>query len=72
MGKSLARLLIQSKTLEEVSVLEFSMDCDVNRLLVEGVGHSSVVNLKLMIANKKCRETLTNVSFPRDRVTFVQ
>lgn len=69
MGKSLARLLTQSKTLEEVSVLEFSMDCDVNRLLVEAVGHSSVVNLKLMIANKKCRE---DVSFPRDRVTFVQ
>lgn len=68
MGNSLARLLIQSKKLEKVTLLEYySMDCDVSRLLVEAMTHSSVKNL---ITNEDCRKAVTDIPYPRDRVTF--
>ena len=47
-GQSLTKLLIQSKTLEEVMVKissEYTNSCDVVRFLVEAMAHSSVKKL---------------------------
>ena len=70
-GKSLARLLTESRTLQEVTVLEYyvmgPMDCDVTRVLVEAMIRSGVKNLTI---NEKCRESVADISYPRDRVTF--
>lgn len=52
MGKSLARLLTQSKTLEEITLPP--MDCTVARLLDEARTHSNVK--KLSPSSNKCRE----------------
>ena len=69
MGKSLALLLKLSKTLVEVTaVLEYRINCDIVRLLVEAMTHSSVKNL---ITNEYCREAVADISYPKDRVTFI-
>ena len=66
MGKSLARLLTQSKTLEKVTVLEL-MDCKVTRILIEAMTHSSVKDL---VTDRECSDAVADDSYPSDRVTF--
>ena len=53
MGKSLAKLLTQAKTLEEVILFEFYIDCSVSTLLLEALKRSRIKKLtvKKMICN---------------------
>ena len=66
-GKALARALKQNKTLEEVNVWENPMDSEVARALVEAMNHSSVKKLKI---GYRCKEAVSECSFPTDRVEF--
>ena len=53
MGKSLARLLAQAKTLEEVNLLEFRIDCSVDTLLREAIKLSRIkkIAVKMICVN---------------------
>ena len=67
-GQSLAELLTQSKTLEEVTVemnSEYTNNCNIVRLLVEAMSHSSVKKLQLKTADY-C--DVSKVHYDRDRV----
>ena len=69
-GRSLAKLLTQSKTLEDVTVvmdseLEYTNDCNVARLLVEAMTHSSVKKLSLGDLDY-C--DISDIHYDRDRV----
>ena len=64
-GKALARALTQSKTLEEVHVLDYSMNSEVARALVEAMNHSSV---KILRIGYHCKEAVSECFFPTNRV----
>ena len=67
-GQSLAKLLTQSKTLEEVIVvmhLEYTNNCNVARLLVEAMTHSSV---KKLIVQTLWKCDVSDIHYDRDRV----
>ena len=65
-GQSLAKLLTKSKTLEEVTVhSDYPNICNVVRLLVEAMTHSSVKKLKLK-AHHYC--DVSDIHYDRDRV----
>ena len=65
-GKALARALTQSKTLEEVTVVERpSMDIEVAKALVEAMNHSSVEKLRI---GENCKQAVSECSFPTGRV----
>ena len=67
-GQSLAKLLTQSKTLEEVIVKmnsQYTNDCNVVRLLVKAMTHSSVKKLQLETAYY-C--DVSEIHYDRDRV----
>ena len=68
-GRSLAKLLTQSKTLETVTVTKihsrYTYDCNVTRLLVEAMTHSSVKKLKLTTVGY-CN--VSDIHYDRDRV----
>ena len=69
-GQSLAKLLTQSKTLEEVTVVmgsEYTNNCNVARLLVEAMTHSSVKNLKLRLKTYHYCD-VSDIHYDRDRV----
>lgn len=53
MGKSLARLLTQAKTLEEVILLEVHIDCSVDTLLREAIKLSRIkkIAVKMICVN---------------------
>ena len=53
MGKSLAKLLTQAKTLEEVILFEFYIDCSISTLLLGALERSRIKKLtvKKMICN---------------------
>ena len=70
-GRSLAKLLTQSKTLEEVTVemgIEYTNNCNVARLLVEAMTHSSV---KKLIVKKPYSCNVSDIHYDRDRVLVV-
>lgn len=67
MGKSLARLLIQTKTLKYVSFEKYVMDCSVARLLIEAMLHSIVKNLAIISNNCDVSE----FPYSRKRVTII-
>ena len=67
-GEALARALTQSKTLEVVEVLEYPIDSEVARAVIEAMNHSSVK--KLMIG-WDCNKAVSECSFPTDRVKFI-
>ena len=67
-GQSLAKLLTQSKTLEEVTVemnSEYTNNCNIVRLLVEAMSRSSVKKLQLKTADY-C--DVSKIHYDRDRV----
>ena len=67
-GQSLAKLLTQSKTLEEVIVVmdsEYTNDCNVARLLVKAMTHSSVKKLSLGTLDY-C--DISDIHYDRDRI----
>ena len=67
-GWSLAKLLTQSKTLEEVTVemgIEYTNNCNVARLLVEAMTHSSVKKL-ILYTLYYC--DVSDIHYDRDRV----
>lgn len=67
-GQSLAKLLTQSKTLEEVTVVmdsEYTNDCNVARLLVEAMTHSTVKKLSLGTLDY-C--DISDIHYDRDRI----
>ena len=67
-GRSLAKLLTQSKTLVEVTVVMesgYTKTCNVARLLVEAMKHSCVKKLKL-ITYHYCN--VSDIHYDRDRV----
>ena len=67
-GRSLAKLLTQSKTLEEVTVemgIEYTNNCNVARLLVEAMTHSSVKKL-ILYTLYYC--DVSDIHYDRDRV----
>ena len=69
-GWSLAKLLTQSKTLEEVTVVmnsEYTNDCNVVRLLLETMTHSSVK--KLILEAYDC--DVSDIHYDRDRVELL-
>ena len=71
-GRSLAKLLTQSKTLEEVTVVmnsEYTNDCNVVRLLVETMTHSSVKKLILEAYQYNC--DISDIHYDRDRVELL-
>lgn len=69
MAKSLARLITESKTLEEVTVWQYetAKDCDVARMLVEAMKHSSVKGLTV---DANCENSLANIPHSRKRIKF--
>ena len=69
-GRSLAKLLTQSKTLEEVTVVMdnwYAIDCNITRLLFEAMTHSSVKKLKLY-ADQYPPCDVSDIHYDRDRV----
>ena len=70
-GRSLAKLLTQSKTLEEVRVelsyWEYTNDCGVVRLLLEAMAHSSVKKLIVDFLELKICD-VSDIHYDRDRV----
>ena len=63
MGKSLARLLTQAKTLEEVNLLNLHIDCSINMLLNEAMKLSrikTIVAAKMICVNSNGIATIHN------------
>ena len=70
-GRSLAKLLTQSKTLVYVAVKmhsEYTYDCNVAQMLDEAMTHSSVKKLKL-ITHDYCN--VSDIHYDRDRVELL-
>lgn len=72
-GESLAKLLRQSKTLEQVAVITeqhyecYQWQCNVIRLLIKAMTHSSVKRL-VLILRIKCNCDFSDIPYDRDKV----
>ena len=76
-AKSLAKLLTQTTTLDEVSIghcrvllIKHGFDCDIDvaKILVDAMAHSRVNKLRLrFLDHKKCSQFLSNLEH---RITF--
>ena len=67
-AKAIATLLVDSKTLEEVEVIEQpTINKDVAVILAEAMNHSSVKNLTIGYLSKG---TVLDCHYPTDRVNF--
>ena len=66
-AKGLARAMTQSKTLEEVKVLEHFINNEVAQILLEAINHSSVKKLMIGYISKD-HDAVSGCSYPTDKV----
>ena len=67
-AKGLARVLIQSKTLEKVEVSELPMSNEVAKILLEAMNHSSVKRLIIDSHGFVSKDAISGCSYPKDKV----